>query len=57
MILTHVREQLEEAEIKNLSPFAAKSKESKGRTISEEKCPIRTDFSRASGLPSKRAKK
>ena len=46
MILTQIREQLEEAEIKNLSPFAAKSAESKGRTISEEKCPIRTDFQR-----------
>lgn len=46
MILTQVRERLEDAEVKNLSKFAAKSSESKGRTLSEEKCPIRTDFQR-----------
>ena len=41
-----IRERLEEAEIKNLSPFAAKSAQSKGRKTEEEKCPIRTDFQR-----------
>lgn len=46
MILTQVRERLEEAEIVNLSPYAAKSAESKGRVLTEEKCPIRTDFQR-----------
>ena len=46
MELTKIRERLEEAEIKNLSPFAAKSANSKGRKINEEKCPIRTDFQR-----------
>ena len=46
MILTQVRERLEEAEIKNLSRFAAKSLNTKGRVISEEKCPVRTDFQR-----------
>ena len=46
MIITQVREHLEEAEIKNLSRFAAKSVNSKGRTLPEEKCPIRTDFQR-----------
>ena len=46
MELTKIRERLEEAEIKNLSPFAAKSANSKGRKTNEEKCPIRTDFQR-----------
>ncbi len=46
MILTQVRERLEDAEIKNLSPFATKSANSKGRAREEEKCPIRTDFQR-----------
>ena len=46
MILTKVRERLEEAEYKNLSPYAAKSAETKGRARAEEKCPIRTDFQR-----------
>jgi dGTPase len=36
-------EQLEE---KNLSPFAALSKKSKGRIFEEKKCEIRTDFQR-----------
>ena len=46
MELKKVRERLEEAEIKNLSPYAAKSAQSKGRKVEEEKCPIRTDFQR-----------
>lgn len=46
MIITQVRERLEEAEIKHLSRFAAKSVESKGRTMPEDKCPVRTDYQR-----------
>ena len=46
MILTQVRERLEEAEIKNLSPFAMKSANSKGRAVELEKCPVRTEFQR-----------
>ena len=46
MILTQIRERLEEAEEKSLSPYAAKSAKSKGRVMTEEKCPIRTDFQR-----------
>ncbi|MBQ7449907.1 deoxyguanosinetriphosphate triphosphohydrolase [bacterium] len=45
-MLTQIRERLEEAENKNLNKFAAKSSESKGRAVKEEKCPIRTDFQR-----------
>ncbi|SNX54927.1 deoxyguanosinetriphosphate triphosphohydrolase [Thermoanaerobacterium sp. RBIITD] len=41
-----IREISEDIEYKILSPFAAKSRESKGRTIDEEKCDIRTDFQR-----------
>lgn len=46
MIITQIREHLEEIELKSLSRFAAKSIESKGRTLTEEKCPVRTDFQR-----------
>ena len=46
MELKKIRERLEEAEMKNLSPFAAKSFQSRGRAKDEEKCPIRTDFQR-----------
>ena len=40
------REQLEQRELESLSEFAAKSVQSKGRRVSEEPCPIRTDFQR-----------
>ena len=46
MILTKIRERLEEEEIRNLSLYAAKSVNSRGRAKYEEKCPIRTDFQR-----------
>ena len=36
----------EEAEFKNLSPYACKSAETKGRVFEEEKCTIRTEFQR-----------
>lgn len=38
--------KLREQQENSLSPFAAKSVESFGRLINEEKCPIRTDFER-----------
>jgi len=41
-----LREELENQEIERLSPFAAKSKESKGRAIKEEPCQMRTEFQR-----------
>lgn len=41
-----IREISEEAEIQNLSEFAAKSKFSRGRRISESPCSLRTDFQR-----------
>lgn len=40
------REHLEQREYQILSELAAKSAESKGRTIFEEKCDLRTDFQR-----------
>ncbi|MBN7772406.1 deoxyguanosinetriphosphate triphosphohydrolase [Clostridium aminobutyricum] len=40
------REELEKREYEILSPFAAKSAESKGRTLPEEKCQVRTEFQR-----------
>lgn len=40
------RIQVEEWEKNILSPYATLSKESKGRTLYEEKCSIRTDFQR-----------
>ncbi|MBR7148716.1 MAG: deoxyguanosinetriphosphate triphosphohydrolase [Firmicutes bacterium] len=40
------REQLEQRELDTLSEFATKSVQSKGRRVSEEPCPIRTDFQR-----------
>jgi len=42
----NIRERIEENETKTLSEFATKSKESKGRSVQEEKCPVRTDFQR-----------
>ena len=41
-----IREKKEKAEYDNLSPFAAKSAESKGREVPEESCDIRTCFQR-----------
>lgn len=41
-----LREELEKQEYSRLSPFAAKSKESKGRALKEESCQIRTEFQR-----------
>ncbi|MCR5260871.1 MAG: deoxyguanosinetriphosphate triphosphohydrolase [Candidatus Gastranaerophilales bacterium] len=41
-----IREQFEELEEKTLSKFASKSRESRGRKIEEDKCPLRTDFQR-----------
>ena len=40
------REKLEAREEQFLSPYAAKSAESRGRAVKEEKCEIRTDFQR-----------
>jgi len=42
----NLREKTEEFEEKNLSPYAFKSKSSRGRIIPEEKCLVRTDFQR-----------
>lgn len=41
-----MREKIEEREKLWLSPFAMKSAESKGRKLTEDKCPLRTDFQR-----------
>ncbi len=41
-----LREDLENREITNLSPLAARSTLSRGRAFPEEKCDIRTDFQR-----------
>lgn len=41
-----IREISEDMEYKILSPYAAHSRESKGRTRDEEKCDIRTDYQR-----------
>ena len=41
-----IREQLENRESIELSKFACLSKNSKGRELQEEKCPVRTDFQR-----------
>ena len=40
------REALEKRESEYLSPYAAKSSESRGRLISEEQCGVRTDYQR-----------
>ncbi len=42
----NIREIYEEKEHQNLSQYAVKSSDSKGRKIKEEKCSIRTDFQR-----------
>ena len=41
-----IREKKEQAEYQFLSPYAAKSAESKGREVQEEACDIRTCFQR-----------
>jgi len=41
-----IREKIEDAERKILSPFACLSSESKGRVVDEPQCPIRTVFQR-----------
>lgn len=41
-----IREQLEQREVEYLSPYAALSKDSKGRKVSEEQCDIRPVFQR-----------
>lgn len=41
-----IRERTEELEEKILSPFAAKSKSSKGRNKTEDLCDIRTCYQR-----------
>ncbi len=41
-----IREIVEDREIQNLTQYATKSAESKGRRLAEEKCEIRTDFQR-----------
>lgn len=41
-----LREQLENQELERLSPFATKSKNSKGRAIEEKPCELRTAFQR-----------
>lgn len=41
-----IRQQMEEREAANLAPYAARSKDSKGRLRPEEECPIRLAFQR-----------
>ncbi|MBO6016162.1 MAG: deoxyguanosinetriphosphate triphosphohydrolase, partial [Lachnospiraceae bacterium] len=41
-----IREQLEDRECEYLSPYATRSKESKGRSRDEEQCDIRPVFQR-----------
>ena len=38
--------EIRESQEEMLSPYAAKSSQSKGRLMEEEKCPVRTDFER-----------
>ena len=45
MLNINVRQRLEDDE-ERLSPLAAKSRHSKGRTYEEEPCPLRTEFQR-----------
>ncbi len=44
--MSDVREQIEEFEIEYLSSYASKSRYSKGREVSEDKCELRTEFQR-----------
>ena len=41
-----IRENLEEMELENLSPFASHSRDSRGRDMQEEECDIRTVYQR-----------
>lgn len=41
-----IREQMEQRELEYLSPYAAKSRESKGRIVQEDQCDIRPVFQR-----------
>ncbi|MGI6731353.1 MAG: deoxyguanosinetriphosphate triphosphohydrolase [Anaerovoracaceae bacterium] len=41
-----LREDLEQREFEVLSPFSAKSAETKGRQLEEEKCQVRTEYQR-----------
>lgn len=41
-----LREEIEQRELRNLTEFAAKACNTKGRVINEEKCSIRTDYQR-----------
>ncbi len=42
----NLRKELEDREEQNLSPYATLSKNSKGRALQEQECPIRTAFQR-----------
>lgn len=42
----NIRENIENRELEQLSPYAAKSTTTKGRSQKEEPCPIRTEFQR-----------
>ncbi len=44
--MSSIREEIEKSEYAALSPFAAKSAETKGRAVFEEKCELRTDYQR-----------
>lgn len=44
--MVNIRERYEQFEVDYLSEYAAKSKFSKGREVSEEKCDIRTEYQR-----------
>lgn len=44
--LLNIREQQEERELKELSPYAAKSVQTEGRAREEEPCPLRTEYQR-----------
>lgn len=44
--IPNIREQSEKRELELLSPYAAKSKLTRGRKKAEEPCPIRTEFQR-----------
>ena len=41
-----IREELQRQEERTLSPFAAKSADTRGRKRTEEPCPLRTDYQR-----------
>lgn len=41
-----IREELEQRELNDLSPFAAKARDTAGRAVPEEECDIRTCYMR-----------